>query len=156
MKRFILLLSFAMVARLCVAVGTVEIVLSYKYDGVSHTDRLVLGAGGSQDVEYDTSSSSWSVGQFEWAIPTTSGVAWRFGIERGYSAYRIGRNAGMSSYRYTPTEGGYYGRLYFGETYQLDVSGDSYASQHLTDVFVSSSKFDGKKITNMTDVDIAL
>ena len=142
-------------AESCLAVGTVEIVLSYKYDGVSHTDRLVLGIGGSQDVEYDTSSSSYSVGQFEWSIPTTSGVAWRFGTERGYGTYRIGRNAGSSAYRYPPTEGGYYGRLYFGETYQLDVSGDLYVAQHLTDVFVSSSKFDGKKITNMTDVDIA-
>ena len=155
MKRFILLMSFAMVARFCVAVGTVEIVLSYKFDGISHTDRLVLGVGGRQDVEYDNSSESYSVGNFEWSIPTTSGIDWRFGTERGYNTYRIGRKSGSFWYRYPPTEGGSDGgRLSFGETYQLDVSGDTYASEHLADVFVSSSELVGKKITNMTDVDI--
>lgn len=156
-KAFVLLFALSIVAR-CFALGTVEVVLAYKLNGVQHRQTLVLGVGGETTPDVDRSGESAynGIGTFEWYFPDCpSGYDFRFATERGYNSYRIGRVAGGSSgYRYPPYTGGYYGRLYFGETYQLDVSGDWSKTNALTDVFVSSSKFDGKKITNMTDSDI--
>lgn len=137
----------------CAALDNVIVTLSYKQNGVSKQDTLVLGVDGKQTPDYDRTSDSYTVGQWEWSFGSSSGYDFRFGVSRGYTAYSIGRQAGMAAYIYKPTDGGN-SRLNFGETYQLDISGDWGIRDSITNVFVSTTPFTGKKITNMTNGDI--
>ena len=156
MKVFLVVVASLILSIKCLAIGTVYVTLSYKIDGVAYQDVLVLGVGGKQTPDHDNTSQAYYnvVGTFDWSFDSTSGYDFRFGIERGYMTYRIGRQAGMAAFQFTPIEGGYNKRMLFGETYQLDVSSDLALANRMTDVFVHASELGGKKITNMTGGDI--
>lgn len=152
MKRILLLLLLSLASYNCLAVGTIYVVFSYKLDGVQHTENLTLGVGGKQEFDYDRTGESGgrSVAQFEWGFNSSTGYDFRFGIERGYSTFKIGRQAGGFASIYKAVSGGSASRIYFGGTYELDVSTDGWASEHITDAYVTTSPFTGIKITNMT------
>lgn len=160
MRKLLAIFCLSWLCLPAVAVGAIEIKLTYKLDGIQHTDSLMLGIAGKQAPEYDRrgEASSASVGDFEWSFSSSSGLNYRLGISYGHSTFRIGRYIGSGRITYFPVSSPDNSRLQFGDSYEMDTSVEAYTelAGRLTDIRVSSTPWEGKKITNMTKGDITV
>jgi hypothetical protein len=158
--KYILIILFFLSSQ-CLALDAIKFTLSYKWNGTHHEESLVVGIGGKQEPDYlnfDKAADKY-VGQVEYKLNTINiitGHDFRIGFDRSYTSFRIGRNRGLIScisYRSIPEDTS---RLSFGQTHELDVTQDSEIAAQMTDVYITSSPFKGKKITNMTSNDIVV